>query len=133
MKSGEVICDFRASVSWHQKIPMSFENVLVTVICLLHIITFYKRFNLYIRTHTKITIIIFFWNFWIEPETKNLFFCFYLLVKFITFIPAIITKPLFAQNVLELALILSIVFIADFFFLAPCWKVSEYCSQAILY
>ena len=133
MKSREVICDFRASVSWHQKILMSFQNVLVNLICSLHIITFYKRFILYIRTHTKIAIIIFFWNFGIEPETKNLFLCFYLLIKPITFIAAIMTKPLFAQNVFELVLILCIVFIADFFFLAPCWKVSEYWSQAILY
>ena len=95
---------------------MSFQNVLVNLICSLHIIMFYKRFILYIRTHTKITIIIFFWNFGIELETKNLFLCFYLLIKLITFIPAIMTKPLFAQNVLELVLILCIVFfIADIF------------------
>ena len=94
---------------------MSFQNVLVNLICSLHIITFYKRFILYIRTHTKITIIIFFWNFGIEPETKNLFLRFYLLIKLITFIPAIMTKPLFPQNVLELVLVLCIVFIADFF------------------
>ena len=51
---------------------MSFQNVLVNLICSLHIITFYKRFILYIRTHTKIAIIIFFWNFGIEPETKTI-------------------------------------------------------------
>ena len=42
-------------------------------------------------------------------------FCFTGVTKSITFTPAVMTKPLFGQNVLGLTLVLCIVFITDFF------------------
>ena len=93
---------------------MSFYNFLMTLIRLLHI-EFYWRCILYTRTHTKITIIIFSWNFGTETTTKTLFLCFYFLTTIHHISVSYYDQTLFAQNVLELALILCIVFIADFF------------------
>ena len=59
--------------------------------------------------------IIFFWNFGIVPATQTLFLCFHRLTKPTVFMPAVMTKPLFAQNVLGLTLVLCIHFILDFF------------------
>ena len=88
----------------------------------------------FIETQTqKITIIIFLWNFEIIAATQGFFLCFHWLTKPTTFRPAVMTKPLFAKNVFGLTLVLCIVFIADFFSLAPYWKVLEYKTQAILY
>ena len=86
----------------------------MTLIRLLHI-EFYWRCILYTRTHTKITIIIFSWNFGTETTTKTLFLCFYFLTTIHHISVSYYDQTLFAQNVLELALILCIVFIADFF------------------
>ena len=93
---------------------MSFYNFLMTLIRLLHI-EFYWRCILYTRTHSKITIIIFSWNFGTEPATKTLFLCFYFLIITHHISVSYYDQPLFAQNVLELALTLCIVFVADFF------------------
>ena len=107
---------------------MSFYNFLMTLIRLLHI-EFYWRCILYTRTHTKITIIIFSWNFGTEPTTKTLFLCFYFLTITHHISVSYYDQPLFAQNVLELALILCIVFIADFFLgsLSKVFRVRKFC------
>ena len=55
------------------------------------------------------------WNFGTEPTTKTLFLCFYFLTITHHISVSYYDQPLFAQNVLELALILCIVFIGDFF------------------
>ena len=56
---------------------------------------------------------IFFWNFGIFSATQTLFLCFYQLTKPTAFTPIPATK-LLAENVLGLALVQWIVFIADF-------------------
>ena len=59
------------------------------------------------HTHTQtLSMIIFFWKIRIVPATQNFSFCFNRLTKLTTFAPAVITNPLFAQNVLELTLVL---------------------------
>ena len=60
-----------------------------------------------IHTHTQtLSMIIFFWKIGIVPATQNFFLCFNRLTKLTKFTPALITNPLFAQNILELTLVL---------------------------
>ena len=94
---------------------MGFYNFLITLMRLLHIITFYQRFTLCTCTHKKITIMIFFWNFGIVHVTQTFFLRFYRLAKPTTFTPAVMAKPVFTQNILVLTLVLYIVFMANFF------------------
>ena len=53
-------------------------------------------------------------NFGIVPATQTFFLCFHRLTT-TTFMPAVMAKPLFAQNVLELTLVLCVFFNVDFF------------------
>ena len=74
------------------------------------------RTHTHTHTHTnKITIIIFFWNFRIVPATQTFSLCFRQLTKSIKFRAAVISLPLFVQNVNGLTLALCTVFIAGFF------------------
>ena len=58
----------------------------------------------------KCFITIVFWIFGIDPTTQTFFLCFYWLTKTTTFTPAVMTKPLFAQNNLGLSLTMLIAF-----------------------
>ena len=65
------------------------------------------------HSHTKIIIIVFFWNFGIVPGTQTFFLCFKTAYK--THHIYVMNKPLVDQNVLGLTLALCIVFITDLF------------------
>ena len=74
--------------------------------------------NTHTHTHTDThenTIKFFLWNFEIIHGTQAFFLYFHRLTKPTTFVPVVINKPLFTQNVFESKLLLCIVFIADFF------------------
>ena len=126
MKLGEVWCHLE--IVWNN-IKNSYE-----------FLKFFDSFDMFITYHYVLLEVYFIYmhthknsrNFGIVPETRTLFLCFHLLTKSTTSTPTVMSKSLFAQNILGLTLVLSMVFIADFFSLALFWKVSEYWSQAIL-
>ena len=84
---------------------ISYHNILLEVYFTHTQLHTETHLHTHTRTHVQITTIIFFWNFGIVPATQTS------TSVFITFL----TKPLFAQNVPGLTLVLCIVFIADFF------------------
>ena len=68
-------------------------------------------------------------EFWNCPCNTNFLFLFLLAYKPTTFAPAVMTKPLFMQNVLGLILVLCIVFIADLF---PWFYGERFQSNSVL-
>ena len=71
--------------------------------------------QIYMHTHTKVTIIIFSRILKLSPATQAFFLSFHRLIKPTTFTPAVITKPLLAQNILGLTLAIKISVISDVF------------------
>ena len=93
----------------------------------------FRKGLFYTCAYRNFTILLFFSNLGIVPATQTFFLYFYWPRKLTTFISVFMTKPLFDQNVFGLTLVRCIIFIANFFCLAPCWKFSKYWSQPILF
>ena len=77
----------------------------------------------------KITIITFRGNFGIIPVIQIFFLCFHRLTKPTTITPAVMTKPLSAENVLRLILLPCIIFMADLF---PWLYVEKFWSTELM-
>ena len=116
-KSKENLQQFLVAKQWNQeKLNVNLEKMWTNIKdCFNFFDNFYMVFIYHnalreiccMHTHTQtLTMIIFFWKIRIVPATQNFSFCFNRLTKLTTFAPAVITNPLFAQNVLELTLVL---------------------------
>ena len=70
----------------------------------------WSRFLIKLQGWKRSFITIVFWNFGTDPATQTFFLCFHRLTKTTALTPAVMTKPLFAQNSLGLSLAMLIAF-----------------------